>query len=414
MISMKRGIILITVVGVVSVITILVLALLQNSLATLNFAERQVKNIVALNAAETGISTAIYSLEEKYSGSTISGIVTEEPPVEYRVQIENNLSGSSASGDVPPYAVKLTSTGYINKGNPGEFRRIVTVVMRLRSLNLGMVSSGLIDLGQASTVCLSAVSGHSGNIHSNYSGDVNGNGIIDSGEKNSFNCVDLLHQSWGDYPPYYYITGEVTTPGYIHTNIKDGTGGRFQEGPGVSAIDIPEWDIDTLTADTGTAVPVSSGTYKVEDNKLKKYNDSGVLQDGDVIQSILELVEMAYGSTSELYNVIPTAIVCTGNTMKVDIPNGCTCLDSVTLQCLGDMKVENSNFECHDKIEIIVKESDPDTGNLSVKNTNFGGKATLIVEGKLTFEGYSDIEGSDSDGLAMYAGKGMELHMKEG
>jgi len=82
---MKRGIILITVVGVVSVITILVLALLQNSLATLNFAERQVKNIVALNAAETGISTAIYSLEEKYSGSTISGVVTEEPPVEYRV-----------------------------------------------------------------------------------------------------------------------------------------------------------------------------------------------------------------------------------------------------------------------------------------------------------------------------------------
>ena len=408
--TFKKGVILITVVGTISVITILVMALLQTSLANLNFAEKQVKTIVALNAAEAGIATAIYSLEEEFSGSTIESAVSTG--VDYSVEIDNNLTGTSASGDVPAHAAKITSTGYVDKGKASEYRRTIVVLIRLKSLNLGLVSGGLLDLGKASSVSVSAVSGHSGNVHSNYNGDLNNNGTIDSGEKRSFDCVDLLHKSYGDYPPYYYISGKVSTPGYVHDNVKNGARGGAEEGPSVQGIDIPEWDIDTLMS--GTYVPVGEGTYKVEDGKLKQFNDSGALVDGDVVTSIQEMVGAFYGTSSELYNVIPEAIVCNGSTMTIDIPDDCTCLDSVNLKCQGNMKVENSNFECLDKIEIAVTEDNPSSGNLTVSNTNFGGKATLMVEGKLTFEGYSNIEGSDSDGLALYAGGGMELHMKEG
>lgn len=400
----KDGIILITVLGVMVIVCIMVMALLQNCLINLHFAGKQVKSILALNAAEAGIAAAMYNLEEDNSlngtGVIQGNLQGGSNPLDYEVDIINNFASPTANmtSNVPPRAFKIISTGYINKGTMAEISRTIESIFRARSLEMSIATSGPIDLNDAGFVNVNAEPGYSGNIHSNYDPPYPGESISAEMITISFSIPAIPPFFPGfsfsiNMPPIYDINGRVTTPGAINPYIKLGIKppGNYQEGDDpaepVAPIAIPEWTYsDLLTLhDPNGAYCISPGLYKVESGQFNRYN---------ITTGVFEQTMM-----------LPPGVSCSDNTLTVAAGS------PLQIYIKGDLKVENSNFHSNDVIEVITEKVSGNGGNMTAANTNFFGKASLIVEGKLTFEGYSNISGSPTDGLAMFAGEGMDITM---
>lgn len=386
----KEGLILITVLGVMMVTSILILALFQSTLANLNFASRQIKSIIAMNAAEAGIAMAVYELEsdpDRYinvTGNLSNG-------VGYDVTIQNNINEPNQIGEMPPYSIKLTSVGYARK-----FKRTVETILRPRSLQLGLASNGPVDMNDAFYVKVNAVPGYTGNIHAN-------GGIY---PEYSFNAdivwIDLnliiFHINL-PFPPFYDVNGKVTGRGRISNFIKTGVEppGNYNDNsdPNRPVAEVPlnftEWTFNNLKANHSDpneiTPPAGNATYRVENGNLNYYL-GGVLGPFPVTDTL------------------PPGVTCNGNTLTAAGP--------LKLRITGDITIEDSNFYCPSLTQVIVEKpaSGMGSGNMVVKDTNFYGKTALIVEGKLTFEGYSNISGLSTDGLAIYSGDGMDIHMQ--
>lgn len=395
----KDGVILITVLGVTVIISIMILALLQNCLVNLHFAGKQVKGILALNAAEAGIATAMYCLEENNNLNGYSAIQGNlqggSNPLDYKVDIINNFGSPTADtgSNVPPFAIKIISTGYINKGTVTEINKTIESIFRARSLEMSIATSGPIDLNDAGFVKVEAEPGYSGNVHSNFDPPY-------PAESMSADMINITISFWFfsfsiNMPPMYDISGRVTTPGAIDPFIKLGIKpqGNYQEGDDpanpVAPVTIPNWNYTDLKNghyDPNSAYIISPGLYKVESGQFNRYN-------------------ITTGNFEMTMPWLPAGVSCSGNTLTVDTGH------PLQIYVQGNLKVENSNFHSNDIIEVITEKVSGNGGNMTATNTNFFGNASLIVEGKLTFEGYSNISGSPTDGLALFAGEGMDVTM---
>jgi len=381
----KEGLILITILGVMMVTSILILALFQNTLANLNFASRQIKSIIALNAAEAGIARTIYELEcDCNSVIPVKEHISSD--IKYEVTIENHINEPNQAGVIPPYSIKLTSVGYAK-----NFTRTVETILRPRSLQLGIASNGPVDMNDAFYVKVNAVPGYTGNIHAN--------GGLYPAQSFSADIVNVvfnfgfIHFTF-PFPPFYDVNGKVTGRGRISDFVKMGVQppGNYNDNsdPNYPVADIdlnmPGWTFSELKADhDANSIIIPPGIYRVENDKLNYYAN-------------------AFSTPFAL--PLPAGVTCHDNTLTATSP--------LKLSITGDITIENSNFHCPSLTQVIVEKpsSGPGNGDMIVSDTNFYGKTALIVEGKLVFDGYSNISGLTSDGLAIYSGDGMDIHMK--
>jgi len=437
----EKAVILITLLSITLIISVLVMILLQSSLANMHVSQKQLKSIIAIDAAEAGIAATIYNIEDYYTTAPASptpspystqnnGTLAMSPhKVEYKVTVLNNIAGNMGMNDptggyaVPPKSMKLISYGYIDKGKPGEYKRIIEVILRPRSLNLSLAASGIINLGNLNDLYVYSVSGYSGNVHSNYNGDLNNNGEFDTGDVHSI-YIDPNVPYYGDWiEPYVYSTGKMSTKGILCDTIKNRIG-SYQQNlnyPGLPACTSSQFT-------TGTQyLFLPKGTYKVSNGKLQRYDyDTGSsLQENDVVHGFIKdrldlYANFPFGDfgqtmAQQIYDNLDTIITFPdATTMQVDIPStGCPNVSSINFGFNGNVKIKDSNFKCLDAIDVNIKQSGSEDGDITVTNSNFSGNANIIAEGKIIYEGYSNIKGG-SHKPAMYGGKGIDIIMKEG
>jgi hypothetical protein len=206
--SNKKGIAIITSLGVCFVLLALGTVLMINSYAHMSMAQRYYYAAESLNIAEGGINWEIHELEKKQKFHEITASDPPNPETinlgrgHFVVSRYNNMTGASDVSweglTIPPYYIGIKSTGTIRAGGQDYTKTVKTIVSYQLipytvssegtiKMNVGCEETATMDdpfgynpadpTGPAKselksfTALIGAIDGFTGNIHSNYTGE---------------------------------------------------------------------------------------------------------------------------------------------------------------------------------------------------------------------------------------------------
>ncbi len=230
-VSNKKGIAIITSLGVCFVLLALGTVLMINSYAHMNIARRFHYEADARYIAEAGVNWEIFQLEQNpnfqsinVTNENLKGQGTSPYGVKcgrggFKVSIFNNPNGNDpvywAEGNlnIPPHCIGIKSTGYVPAGSSITYNKTISVVVGYRQVTNTVSSEGTIRMNvgndeeagedpvvtdphdppkselRSFTAVIDAIDGYTGNIHSNFVGEKNPSG----GTNPSYRCTKDLN-----------------------------------------------------------------------------------------------------------------------------------------------------------------------------------------------------------------------------
>ena len=205
----KKGIAIITVLGVCFVLLALGSVLMADSCAHMKISQKYYYEALALHLAEGGVSKTIFELE-KYSklseipdyldpntNSALAGYLGEG---RFEVEAYNNINSSgekTVSGHIiPPYSILILSHGIIGEAGKEEYKKTIETIVNYQLIPYTMSSEGKVRINvgvgespeagetgdpwapgapqksdlETFSASMTAIDGFIGNIHSNFSG----------------------------------------------------------------------------------------------------------------------------------------------------------------------------------------------------------------------------------------------------